>query len=269
MRLQFDESMAADQANAKALPTQPFLITFSGIDGAGKTTQIEQLSSGLQERGLRVLRFSFWDHVAAWSKMRAGVGNRSLDSRTLDSRTLDSRPVDRIGEGSLIPQNNKHIRKWYLTLARAGFYLFDVARLRRLLASQDARNADVIIFDRYIYDQIANIYCRSFVARTYGKILLQRTPAPDLAFFLDASPAAAFARKPEYPLEFMLQNRRSFLRLRELAPELIVIADAAAEDVRSEILFHVSRSRLTEQNSSGGKTEVRARPRSSPSAEFL
>jgi thymidylate kinase len=254
-----DESMAAKQATSQPPATRPFLITFSGIDGAGKTTQIEHLSSCLQKQGLRVLRLSFWDNVAAWSKMRAGVGSPAPDSHL----------TNRVPAGSFIPKNNKHVRRWYLTAARAGFYLLDVARLRRLLAGQDAKHTDVIIFDRYIYDQIANIYSHSFAARIYGKILLQKTPTPDLAFFLDASPAAAFTRKPEYPLEFMFQNRRSFLRLRELVPELIVIPDAATEDVKSEIFFHIRRSRLAERNSTEEKTEVRGGLPRSLSAEFL
>jgi len=251
--------MAPPNTNSHAMATRPFLITFSGIDGAGKTTQIEHLSSCLQNRGLRVLRFSFWDDVAACSKMRAGVGDR----------TAASSHADQIAKGPFIPKNNKHIRKWYLTVARAGFYVLDAARLRRLLASHNARTADVIIFDRYLYDQIANIYSRSFAARIYSKILLKRTPAPDLAFFLDASPAAAFARKPEFPLDFMFQNRQSFLRLRELVPELIIIPDAAAEDVRSEIGFHILHSRLEVRNSTEGNTEVRGGQRSSPAAELL
>ena len=43
----------------KPLAARPFVITFSGIDGAGKTTQIEYLSSCLQKLGLRVARLSF------------------------------------------------------------------------------------------------------------------------------------------------------------------------------------------------------------------
>jgi thymidylate kinase len=258
-KLHLDEPKAAAQGISQASAARPFLITFSGIDGAGKTTQIEHLSSCLQEQGLRVLRLSFWDNVAAWSSMRAGAGNR----------TLDSRPANQMTEGTFNPKNNKHIRKWYLTLARAGFYLLDVARLRRLLAGQEAKDTDVVIFDRYIYDQIANIYSHSFAARTYGEFLLQRTPVPDLAFFIDASPAAAFTRKPEYPLEFMFQNRRSFLRLRELVPDLIVIPDATTEDVKSEIGFHVRRSRLARRDSIAEDTEARWGRRSSPSEEFL
>ncbi len=238
--------MSPDKADAQAVTPRPFLITFSGIDGAGKTTQIEHLSSCLQKQGLRVLRLSFWDHVAVWSKMRAGIGHQAVNSCHMD----------RTAERSFAPKNNKHVRKWYLTAARLGFYVLDVARLRRLLASQSVRNSDVVIFDRYIYDQIANVYSQSSVTRIYSKMLLRQTPTPDLAFVLDASPTAAFARKPEYPLDFVHQNRRAFLHLRELFPRLIVISEAGAENVRSDIYVHIRRSRLAGRTSTEEKTEV-------------
>ena len=45
--------MVPDKARAKALAPRPFLITFSGIDGAGKTTQIEYLTSFLEKMCIR------------------------------------------------------------------------------------------------------------------------------------------------------------------------------------------------------------------------
>lgn len=233
-----------EQSRSSGPSSRPFVITFSGIDGAGKTTQIEYLSSRLQKQGLRVLRLSFWDHVAIWAEMRAGVGHRSTTSL-----------AHRMTEPSFAPRNNKHVRKWYLTAARAGFYVFDVVRLHRLLASQRIRDSDVVIFDRYIYDQIANIYSRSLAARFYSNMLLKQAPAPDLAFVLDASPPEAFARKPEYPLEFMHQNREKFLHLTELVPNLIIIPDAGVEDVTREVYLHISRSPLADRISTGEKTD--------------
>jgi thymidylate kinase len=246
MNSEFLAQMALDKREDQTIAKRPFLITFSGIDGAGKTTQIEFLTSSLQTLGLRVLRLSFWDDVAVWSKMRAGVGGRTIGRSRTDSAA----------EPSFSPKNNKHIRKWYLTVARSGMYLLDIVRLRRLLNSQRVQNSDVVIFDRYIYDQMANIDSPSQRARIYGKLLLKQAPAPDLAFILDASPTAAFARKPEYPLEFVHKNRQTFLHLRELVPQLIVIPGASPEDVRSEIYFHISSSKLVRLASHEGKADI-------------
>jgi thymidylate kinase len=238
--------MASRKAAAHA--TRPFLVSFSGIDGAGKTTQIEQLTLYLQREGFRVTRLSFWDNIAVWSNMRAGVG----------SKTVGLGHSNETAEHSFSPHNNKHIRKWYLTGARAGFYLLDAARLHLQLARQAIRNSDVVIFDRYIYDQIANIDSQSLAARLYRKSLLKLAPVPDLPFVLDASPDAAFARKPEYPLEFVHRNRRQFLNLQEFVPQLIVVPDANPEEIAEEIILHIRRSRLAERVSTEGKTEVAA-----------
>jgi len=240
--------MAIEISDSRTDATRPFLITFSGIDGAGKTTQIERLSSCLERRSFKVLRLSFWDHVAVWSRIRAGVGRRSSDG-----------DVQEEGNG-FVPKNNKHVRKWYLSTARSALYLLDVARLRHLFESTRIRTFDVVIFDRYIYDQIANIYSRSAASRIYGKILLHRAPVPDLAFILDASPSAAFARKPEYPLEFVCENRQNFLQLRELAPQLITIPDADAQTVSQEIREHLNRSRLARTNSLREKPKGYSKP---------
>jgi thymidylate kinase len=238
--------MALPNVNAKPVATRPFIISFSGIDGAGKTTQIEYLISYLENQGLRVLLLTFWDDVAVWSRIRGGVRQK----------TADCSHSERTTQSSFVPKNNKHIRKWYLTAARAGFYLLDVVRLQRLLARQEIKNYDVVIFDRYVYDQVANIYSKSSVARTYGKILLKQAPAPDLALIIDESPAAAFARKPEFPLEFLYRNRQNFLELRELVPQMIVISPGKPEYVRNEICYHIGRSQILNPASSKGNPEV-------------
>lgn len=251
--------MAPYPEHTQTTAPRPFLITFSGIDGAGKTTQIEHLSSRLLSQGLHVVRLCFWDHVAVWSEMRAGVGHRTLGTR--DSKGKNQQVFS--------PKNNKHVRKWYLTAARWGFYMLDVARLRRMLGSAPLTNADVVIFDRYIYDQIANIYSRSLAARSYSRLLLSQTPSPDLAFVVDASPDAAFARKPEYPLEFVRRNRTDFLRLKEMVPQLTIISPGEEDEVRKEIYRHVTRSGLLERVSGPENTQMVGGQNSSLAADFL
>lgn len=215
--------------------THPFLITFSGIDGAGKTTQIEHLSLCLQRWHLRVLQLSFWDDVAVLPRLRSGLGQRAVGLYCEDQ-----------DKKSFTAKNHKHIRRWYLTAVRSGLYLLDIIRLRRLLASQRIRNYDVVIFDRYFYDQLANIYSPSIAVRTYIKTLVRQTPSPDLAFIIDTPPAEAFARKPEYPLEFMYKNRRAFLQLREFWPQLIIVSGITVEDIKREISSHLHRTKIAQ-----------------------
>ena len=237
------------------LSARPFLISFSGIDGAGKTTQIELLTDSLQRRGFRVLQLSFWDDVAVWPQLRSSVGQHAAN-------------FYQDGQSTKIPEarNYKHIRKWYLTIARACLATLDALRLRRMMASRRLHATDVVIFDRYIYDQFANIYSPSFPSRTCIRMIQKITPRPDLAIFLDASPTDAHARKPEYPLDFVYENRRAFLGLRGLFPELTTIPASDVEDTGNAIQAHIRQSRLAVTDRANKACE---KYDCSPATEFL
>lgn len=203
------------------------IVTFSGIDGAGKTTQINSLTDHLGEQGYRVARVTFWDDIAVLSRFRAGVSLRTLHNK----RSPDQTPALR---------SDKNIQIWYLTLIRSIFYLFDCLRLRRTALKLKNGESDFIIFDRYIYDQIVQVRARHWLARKYIRLLAAIAPTPDAGFILDASPDDAFGRKPEYPLSFIHQYRRAFLSLREFAPDLIVIPPGSIADVQRQIVAQLS-----------------------------
>ena len=46
-------------------------VSFSGMDGAGKSTQIASLRAHMEEAGLRVRIITFWDDVARLIRLRA------------------------------------------------------------------------------------------------------------------------------------------------------------------------------------------------------
>lgn len=202
------------------------LLTFSGIDGAGKTTQINCVHAHLLDQGFRVARATFWDDAAFLPRLRAGVSLSFLAK----TPSTDGIPL----------RNDKNVRGWYLMLPRYALYLLDALRLRWVVSRLRSRDYDFIIFDRYLYDQLAQVQSRRWLARAYIHLLLALTPKPTVAFLLDASPDEAFLRKPEYPLAFMHGYRESFLSLRQFVPNLVVISPGEIEAVRESILGHLT-----------------------------
>ena len=109
---------------------------------------------------------------------------------------------------------DKNIKTWYLTIARFLIYFLDALSLRRVVTQAQKSDADVVIFDRYIYDELANLSLKNPLTRAYARLLLTLAPQPDVAYLLDADPVAARERKPEYPIEFLHANRAAYLAFR-------------------------------------------------------
>ena len=91
-----------------------------------------------------------------------------------------------------------------MTLAvRFGLYIVDAISLRLAVRKAAGSDADVIIFDRYHYDELANLGLSNRITQAYARLLLWFVPQPDISFLLDADPIQARARKPEYPVDFL------------------------------------------------------------------
>jgi len=203
------------------------LVTFSGIDGAGKSTQIEKLENYLTAEGIPFRQLAFWDHVAVFRGARSGFSRHVLQSD--GSVGSPERPAAR---------RDKNLQSWPLFMGRSFFHLLDVVNLRRVVRKQK-QDGVVIIFDRYIYDQLAALPMKTGWARGFARVLLRIAPKPDISYVLDAVPEEARARKPEYPLEFMRKYRSSYLVLRDIAGmELIPAGDP--EDVHAAIVQRFS-----------------------------
>jgi thymidylate kinase len=243
----------------------PLLITFSGLDGSGKSTQIESLDAALHAAGLATRRLAFWDNVVVAVKYREGFVHKIYKSER--GVGAPGKPVNR---------RDKNMRGWHLTLFRHFLYLLDAISLRRVIAREkkaarrfsrqrnltavnpggyawvgtSGREIDVILLDRYIYDELANLNLRNPLSRGFVRLVRSFTPRPDLAYLLDTDPVAACARKPEYPVDFMKQCRRSYFDLAGLLGTMTVIPNLNLQQTRLAVL------RAAEQRLAGAGRSV-------------
>ena len=93
----------------------------------------------------------------------------------------------------------------------------------------------MVIFDRYIFDELANLFPGGRLTTAWARLLLRWTPKLDMAFLLDADPEGARARKPEYPLEFLKQNRQSYLAMSKEAG-MTVVPQISESEVSQTVL---------------------------------
>jgi len=211
------------------------IVSFSGIDGAGKSTQIDAFRSFLEERGISSNLYTFWDDIAALRSLREGISYKVFKGDRGVGSSED--PIQR---------RDKNVTSWYITLFRLLLYLLDALSLRRTMARFKG-NADIIIFDRYMYDELANLPLHRRATRFYVRSLLRIVPAPDLALLVDAEPEAASARKPEYPLEFVRLNRKSYFEIARLVGMRILppgTVEETAETIRDLINENWSRENV-------------------------
>ena len=206
---------------------RPEFISFSGIDGAGKTTQIEALCARMRADGLRVQLIRFWDNIARLTRVRESTGH--IVFKGDKGVGTPSAPINR---------RDKNVRSLLMTVVRLFIYFVDAISVRIAVEKALRSGSDLVIFDRYIYDELANLNLRSRAIQVYCLLIMKLVPKPAISYLLDADPVNARARKPEYPIEFLRTNRLSYLHLNDLVGGMTVIAPMPVLEVKREVLHH-------------------------------
>jgi thymidylate kinase len=214
-----------------AMNSRKYFVSFSGVDGAGKSTQIAALRTWLEAQGLRVNTITFWDNIATLTGLREGAGHKIFKGEK--GVGSPEKPVNR---------RDKNVQSWPMSCVRLCLYALDAVSTRKNVRKALNSDADFIIFDRYIYDQFANLRLRNGFTRAYVKFLMKFVPRPDVSYVLDADPRQARARKPEYPLDFIFMNRRAYLDLADLIGGLTVIPAGPIEQMKADVLRHAFRT---------------------------
>ncbi len=218
-------------------------VSFSGMDGAGKSTQIAALRARIEAGGVPVRVITFWDDVARLTRFRESAGHKVFKG----DKGVGSpeRPINR---------RDKNVRSWKMTLVRLFLYSVDAVSLRRVVNRALRSGREFIICDRYAYDELANLNLANPLIRFYVRLIAAFVPRPDVSYVLDADPVAARARKPEYPVDFLHICRASYYTLSRILSGITVIPPGSVQEVERAIASAVTLG--PEQRFAGASCEL-------------
>ncbi|MEO7986946.1 MAG: hypothetical protein ABI766_10470 [Gemmatimonadales bacterium] len=199
------------------------LITFSGLDGSGKSTLIEWLRRMLEARQQRVAVFHMGDHIGLYAGLRA-IRDRVVGSPRgrpgggpplPEPREPRGRLKTALRRGRNLVVWNKPMRRW--------IYLLDLVVFLGYRAFVEKLRGRVLILDRYFYDTLVDV---ADGRRWFWVRLLERiTPTPTVAVFLDVTPEESWDRKGEYSVEYLRRRYAAYQHVFEWVPSAVQLVN--------------------------------------------
>lgn len=222
------------------------LITFSGLDGAGKSTLIRGLESTLQKQCRTVTVLTMYDHVGLYafvrfvhdrlrrSSRRASEQYGQIDHTTNGLHRLETAPV-KYGwlMRTVLGVVRSTVVKQYVLFLDLPILLFYRLYLEKV-------KKHILVIDRYFYDSLADV--ADGHRWLYVRWFLRLVPTPRVPIFVDVSPEVAFARKDEYSVESMTKRRAIYQKIFGWVPTSVVLVNHDLDvTLRALELFVVER----------------------------
>lgn len=196
------------------------LISFSGIDGAGKSTQVKLLVEYLRSKGKKVYAteamFGYFLLKPLVWVLRGTTGTR--------------------GQGP-VKKNKSILPKFWFILAFIDIWASYIFKVRPMLAKYD-----FVIADRFYTDIWANLLYYGYLPEWAFEIFVKLLPKADIAFMLQVNPKTVQKREREFPPDYYEEQAKIYKSLATQVNFCII-----STNKNSKIVFQIIKDFLTRE----------------------
>lgn len=201
------------------------IVSFSGLDGTGKTTQAELLVDYLRAQGVDCIYRHAIKNTLYYFIVHNIVGKVSPKTKSGLEKGL---------------RQDKSPRSFnFLSQVKKLFLLIDVIYFKLRYGSYKANRQKTIICDRYFFDEMVQAEYLSVAGDAfldlYGKFLIE----PDITFFADVEPGLACSRKEEdgYGMDYFNAKSRLYNTFMEKR-NAVKLASGEKQEIKEIITSH-------------------------------
>ena len=181
----------------------PVVVSLSGLDGSGKSTQARMLVDAFNRIGVEsaIEWAKLGEDRRLWAVRRLGIHLVSVVRPSTGRPDTTSPPGEGSGEGveDLGMPRSTTPTVWAAVALASNIWTFRRQTMRY------AGRVRFLVYDRYVLDSAVHLRWRYGLDRTAARILtsvlVRLSPKPIRSFYLEMPPAAAQRRKMEDPLE--------------------------------------------------------------------
>ena len=219
--------------------TPTVAVSFSGVDGAGKSTQAALLVEGLQRAGVPAT--AVWARVG-YSGSRLLSGAAGLAQRILPARHHSAQRERAAGTAASnsTPLTRRGIVGWSWALATTIDYL----RILRLGVWRSS--ARVVVFDRGLPDALVGLdeeFGGTVDLRLHRSLMRRWGPRADVVVYLQLSGRSAYERKEDsFAADVLEAHARGYERLLPTLGGIVVALDAQRprEELAHKVLLRLA-----------------------------